>query len=111
MNEHMDDVVPTASGEHTVALRLYFLVFAALLVLLALTVAVAYLDLGIWSVVIAVTIATIKALLVILYFMHARYSSRLILLFATLGFATLGVMFLLTFGDYLTRTMLPLLTP
>jgi len=111
MNEHMDDVTQTELGEHTIALRVYFLVFVALLLLLALTVAVAYLDLGIWSVVIAVTIATLKALLVILYFMHVRYSSRLIWLFATMGFAALGVLLLLTFGDYLTRTALPLLAP
>jgi len=71
--------------------------------LLALTVAAAYVALGRWSVVLAMMIATVKALLVILYFMHALYRSRLIWLFAGLGFAWLGIMIVLTVSDYLSR--------
>ena len=68
-----------------------------------ISVGVAYLDLGLWRIVLAVTIAAVKALLVILYFMHARYSSRLIWLFAGVGFAWLGIMIVLTMSDYLSR--------
>lgn len=89
--------------EHESNVRTYLLVFVALLVLLGLTVGVAYLDLGVWSIVLAMTIATVKALLVILYFMHARSSSRLIWLFAGVGFAWLGIMIVLTMSDYLSR--------
>ena len=89
--------------EHESSVRTYLLVFVILLILLGLTVGVAYLDLGLWSIVLAVTIATVKALLVILYFMHVRYSSRLIWLFAGVGFAWLGIMIVLTMSDYLSR--------
>lgn len=95
--------VQAAQSEHESSVRTYLLVFAALLILLAFTVGAAYLDLGIWSIVLAMTIATVKALLVILYFMHARYSTRLIWLFAGLGFAWLGIMIVLTLSDYLSR--------
>lgn len=111
MTHHPEPTAPITSlpdeqseqTEHESSVRTYLLVFVALLVLLALTVGVAYLDLGLWSIVLAVTIATVKALLVILYFMHARYSTRLIWLFAGVGFAWLGIMLVLTMSDYLSR--------
>jgi cytochrome c oxidase subunit 4 len=82
----------------------YYLVYAALMVLLLLTVAVAELGLGVWGVLIALTIAIVKALLVILYFMHLRYSSRLTWLFAACGFAWLGILMVLAISDYLSRS-------
>jgi cytochrome c oxidase subunit 4 len=84
--------------------RVYFIVYFALLILLALTVAVAQVDLGVWSTVVAMTIAVVKALLVLLYFMHLRYSSRLIWLFAGAGFVWLLIMLTYTLTDYLSRT-------
>lgn len=90
-------------AEHAMTPRGYFLIYLALLVLLGLTVAVAYLHLGVWSVLLAVSIATIKALLVMLYFMHLRHSSRLIWLFAAMGFGWLGIMIVLTMSDYMSR--------
>ncbi|MEZ4728566.1 MAG: cytochrome C oxidase subunit IV family protein [Caldilineaceae bacterium] len=83
--------------------RGYVLVFIILLVLLALTVTVAYLDWGVWSMILALLIASTKALLVILYFMHVRYSSRLIWIYAAVGFIWLGILIVLTLSDYLTR--------
>jgi cytochrome c oxidase subunit IV len=83
--------------------RTYFIVYLALLVLLVLTVAVAYVHLDGWSVVLALTIAIIKALLVILYFMHVRYSDWLTWLFAGAGFLWLGILLVLTISDYLSR--------
>jgi cytochrome c oxidase subunit 4 len=93
---------PTLHEEH-VSLRTYYLIFGALLVLLVLTVAVAYLDLGGWGIALALLIATVKALLVILYFMHVRYSNPLTWLFVASGFAWLVILIGLTFSDYLSR--------
>jgi cytochrome c oxidase subunit 4 len=82
-------------------------VFAALMVLLGATVAIAYIHLGKLNIVAAVTIAFIKATLIILYFMHVRYSSRLLWIFVGAGFFWLGILFALSFSDYLTRGWLP----
>jgi cytochrome c oxidase subunit 4 len=90
-------------SEQTITTRGYILVFGILLVLLALTVAVAYVDLGVWSTVLAIAIAGLKALLVILYFMHVRYSSHLTWLYAAVGFIWLGILIVLTLSDYFTR--------
>jgi cytochrome c oxidase subunit 4 len=90
-------------SEHVVPLRLYIAIFASLLGLTALTVYVAFLDLGPLNTVVALTIAVVKAFLVVLFFMHVRYSSRLTWVFAAAGFVWLGIMFALTMADYGTR--------
>lgn len=82
---------------------IYYRVALALLVLFILTVAVAYVDLGALNIYIAVTIAVIKATLVILYFMHVRYHTRLTWIFASAGFLWLIILFSLTMSDYATR--------
>lgn len=84
-------------------LKTYYVVFAALLVLLVATVFVAELDLGAWNFLAAASIATVKAVLIILFFMHVRYSQPLIWLVAGAGFFWLAIMFALTMADYLTR--------
>ena len=61
-------------SEHIVSRKLYFTIFIALMVLTALTVWVANYDLRRWNAVVALTIAVTKGLLVVLYFMHVRYS-------------------------------------
>ena len=83
--------------------KMYFAIWAALMVLLALTWGIAQVDLGVFNVVVALTIAIIKMLLVILFFMHVRYSRGLTWLFAAAGFIWLMIMIDLTLGDYLTR--------
>ena len=83
--------------------RTYAGVFVTLLVLTYVTAQVAYFDFGRLNIVIALTIACAKALLVIAYFMHVRYASGLIRLFVVTGFFWLGILFVFTFGDYLTR--------
>ncbi|MEW6733368.1 MAG: cytochrome C oxidase subunit IV family protein [Acidobacteriota bacterium] len=89
---------------HIVPKKIYFSVFAALLVLTFVTVRVALVDLGRFNTVIALTIAVSKALLVILYFMHVRYSStRLIWVVIAAAFFWLGILIVLTLSDYLTR--------
>ena len=91
-------------GQHHLGpVRIYYGIFAILLVLTGVTVAVAYLDLGRLNAVAAIAIACFKALIVVLYFMHVKYSTRLIKLTVIAGLYWLGIIFALTLGDYLTR--------
>lgn len=82
-------------------------IYVALIVLLLLTVGGAHLSLGRFALFVALAIAVAKALLVIIYFMHIRYSSKVTWIFAGAGFLWLAIFFTLTFGDYLTRSWLP----
>jgi cytochrome c oxidase subunit 4 len=88
---------------HIIQKRVYFIIFGALMVLTAATVVVANFDLGKWNVIVALTIAVFKATLVVLYFMHVRYSSRLTWIFVCAGFFWLAIMVALTLSDYMTR--------
>lgn len=91
-------------SEHIVSLRVYLTVFLSLMVGTALTVWAGLQDFpGPLNVVVALTIAVIKAALVVLYFMHVRYSSRLIWVVFASALFWLGILFALTFGDYWTR--------
>lgn len=81
----------------------YIFVWLGLLALLLLTWAAAQLNLGPFNVVVALTIAVLKMLLVILFFMHVRGSSRLTWIFVAAGFIWLLIMIDLTLSDYLTR--------
>jgi len=97
-------------SEHIVEKKSYYGVFATLMVLLGATVTIAYIHLGELNIIAALTIAFIKATLIILYFMHVRYSSRLLWIFVGAGFFWLGILFALSFSDYLSRGWLPLPT-
>lgn len=88
---------------HVVPRSTYFGIFVALMVLTAVTVAVAFLDLGFANPVVALTIAVIKAALVVLFFMHMRWSSKLTWVFGGAAIFWLGIMFVLTLSDYATR--------
>lgn len=90
-------------AEHVTSRKVYFLVFAALMVLTLVTWLVAKVDLGWANDVVALTIAVVKALLVLLFFMHVRYSTRMTVLTATAGFFWLVILIGLTLSDYLTR--------
>ena len=91
-------------SEHIVSKKIYFVIFGVLMVGTILTVLVSKVDLGSqWNTVLALTIAVTKATLVVLYFMHVRYSSRLTWVIVTAGFFWLGIMFVFTFSDFLTR--------
>ena len=90
-------------SEHIVPRKTYFSVFAALLVGTAITVAAANINFGRMNDVIAMTIAVTKMMLVLLFFMHVRYSSRLIWVIVVAGFFWLAIMFVFTAADYLTR--------
>ncbi len=91
------------STGHVLPLRIYLLVFFSLLILTGTTVAVAFVDLGPLNNVVAMGIAGLKASLVILFFMHVRYSSRLIALVIASGLFALVIMVGLTLADYATR--------
>jgi cytochrome c oxidase subunit 4 len=94
-------------SEHIVPLRIYVAIFSALLVGTALTVWAGFVDFpGQLNVIIALTIAVIKATLVVLYFMHVRYSSRLIWVIFASALFWLVILFALTFSDYWTRCWL-----
>ena len=90
-------------GHHVVPLRVYLAIFAALLVLTGATVAVAKLDLGALNNVVALGIATVKAVLVVLWFMHVKYSSRLTWVFVAAGFFWLFLLIAGTMQDYVGR--------
>ncbi len=89
---------------HVHPVKMYVSVFLALIAMTATTVIVAEIDLGALNVVMALSIAIVKALLVVLFFMHVKDSSRLIQLFVVAGFFWMAIMFGLTFNDYLTRS-------
>ena len=96
------------SHHHIVPIPVYLAIFAALLVGTALTVWVAYFDLGAMNIVVALAIAVTKASLVVLYFMHVKYSSPLVQLAACTGFVWLAFMIGFTFSDVFTRDWQPL---
>ncbi|HUE69734.1 MAG TPA: cytochrome C oxidase subunit IV family protein [Pirellulaceae bacterium] len=100
MNAHQEHA---DSADHHPAVSVYYVVFTALLILLAATVAVAQLDLEPLNFLAAALVATAKALLIMLFFMHVRYSPPLIWLVAFSGFAWLLILFAITLADYFTR--------
>ncbi len=85
------------------ATKVYLLIFAALMVLTATTVWVAFIDLGVMNDVVAMAIACTKATLVILYFMHVRYSSKLTWAFVAAGFVFLLILLAFILSDVMTR--------
>jgi cytochrome c oxidase subunit 4 len=88
---------------HIVPRKTYFSVFGALLVFTALTVTAANINFGKMNDLIAMTIAVIKMMLVLLFFMHVRYSSRLIWVIVASMFFWLLILLLLTITDYTSR--------
>jgi len=89
--------------EHVDSVKTYVLVFAALIFLTVATTAVAFVDLGPFSVVMALAIAVCKMLLVALFFMHVRHSTRLTRLVVLGGLLWLAILLLLTMGDMMSR--------
>ncbi|HKX28570.1 MAG TPA: cytochrome C oxidase subunit IV family protein [Blastocatellia bacterium] len=102
------------SEHHVVPIKYYIGVFLALMVFTIITVVIASIDLehyvnwGPANVVVALTVAVIKATLVVLYFMHVRWSSRLTQVIVIAGIFWLAIMLAFTLMDYLTRTGWPI---
>ena len=92
-----------AAPPHQAPLAMYFAVFGVLMVLTVLTVWVSRIDLGAMNTAVALAIAVVKALVVILWFMHVIHSPRLTWIVVIASFLWLAVLFVLLFSDYLTR--------
>lgn len=96
---------------HGASLKLYGGVFVALLVLTFVTVWAALHDFGSLNTPIALGIASLKASLVILYFMHVRWSSKLTWIYAGAGFLFLAILLGFTLSDYVTREWMQVYGP
>jgi cytochrome c oxidase subunit 4 len=106
MSEYHDAsnvVNPEHAEHHIVTPVTYMIVFATLLVFTGVTVGAAYVDLGILNPVVALAIACFKAVVVILFFMHVKYQSKLVKLTVASGFFTFIVLITMTLTDYMSR--------
>lgn len=88
---------------HVVPVKVYVTVFVVLLVMTATTTAVSSIDLGPWNTVVALAIALFKASLVVLFFMHLKYSPRLTHTVLLGGLLWLCILLALTLSDFMTR--------
>jgi cytochrome c oxidase subunit IV len=88
---------------HVSSIKLYVGIFLTLMALTAITIVAAYVNLGPWNKVVALGIASTKATLVVLYFMHVKYASRMTKLIVVSGFFFLMVLLSLTMLDYGSR--------
>ncbi len=95
------------SRPHVVPVKVYGIVFGILLLMTATTTAVSGLDLGPWNTVVALAIAVFKATLVVLFFMHMKYSPRLMGTVLIGGLFWLCILIVLTLSDFATRGWLP----
>ena len=89
--------------DHVTPLSVYIGIFGALMALTVITVAVAWVDLGTLNIVVALVVAVVKATLVVLYFMHLKYSSKLTWIVVGSGFFWLAILMGLLMADYATR--------
>ena len=87
--------------------KTYIGIFLTLMVLTAVTIAAAFMNLGVWNTPVALGIALFKAMLVIIFFMHARHSEKVVWVFIAVGFYWLGIMMLFTFSDFVSRGWSP----
>lgn len=88
---------------HVSPIKLYVAIFLTLMVLTTVTILVAYINLGPWNKVVALAIASFKATLVVLYFMHVKYASRMTKLVVITGFFFLAILLSETMVDYGSR--------
>jgi cytochrome c oxidase subunit IV len=95
----------TGEGEHPnhPGPKLYAVILTLLLICTALTAGVAYIDMGIFNPIVALAIAVFKATIVVLFFMHIRYSSKLVKLTVVSGIFTFIVLITMTLSDYISR--------
>ena len=95
-------------AEHIVPVKTYVVVFLILLGFTGLTTGVAYIDLGPFNTVVALAIAVVKMLLVILFFMHVKYSPKLTKLVIIAAFFWFGLLLTFTMADEFTRNWSPI---
>lgn len=94
-------------AQHILSRKISYIVYFILAALGMVQLGIAELDLGIYNTVVAFIIAAVMVGLIILYYMHVRYESRLMLAFAIAGFCWLAILMVITFSDYFTRGWLP----
>jgi cytochrome c oxidase subunit 4 len=94
---------PNEHAHHIVSPRIYVIIILALLLGTAITVWASYIDLGPWNPVIALAIACTKATLVVLFFMHVKYSTKLTKLTVGAGLFTFLALISMTLSDYISR--------
>ena len=94
---------PEHADHHIVSPTVYIIIFVSLLVCTGVTVGAAFIDLGILNPIIALAIACFKAGLVFLWFMHVKYSSRLVKMTLAAGFFTFLALITMTLSDYISR--------
>ncbi len=99
-----DDLHVAEDSHHIVTPMQYLMVYVALLIATGLTVGAAFIDLGAFNPILALGIACFKGVLVILFFMHVYYSSRLMKLTVSAGFFTFLVLIMMTLSDYMSRS-------
>jgi cytochrome c oxidase subunit IV len=106
MSEYHDAaniVNPEHASHHIITPVTYSIVFGTLLVFTGVTVGAAYIDLGIFNPVVALAIACFKAVIVIPFFMHVKYQSKLVKMTVGAGFFTFLVLVTMTLTDYMSR--------
>jgi cytochrome c oxidase subunit 4 len=94
---------PEHQEHHIVGPGVYSLVFGTLLFCTALTVVAAEIEMGVFNAVVALAIACFKGVIVILFFMHVKYQSKLIKMTVGAGFFTFLVLITMTLSDYISR--------
>ena len=88
---------------HILPTRIYYTIFSILMLCTFLTVWIAFFDLGPLNTIAALAIAVFKAVLVVLFFMHVKYSTRLTWVVVAGSVFWFGILIVLTLSDYLTR--------
>ena len=94
---------PEHAEHHIVGPKTYGIIFVTLLFFTGLTVKAAFIDLGILNPIIALAIASTKGVIVILFFMHVFYQSKLIKLTVISGFLTFLILVIMALSDYMSR--------
>ena len=101
--DHPADTQQADPMHHVTSIPLYIGIFLALMVLTAITIWAGMQDFGALNTIVALGIASLKATLVLLFFMHLRHSSRLTWVVVIVSFVMVGILFMMTYSDYLTR--------
>jgi cytochrome c oxidase subunit IV len=96
-------VNPEHIAHHIVSPAVYLMIFGVLMIGTLLTVGFAYLPMGPFNAAVAIAIACTKAVFVVLFFMHVKYSSRLVKLTVVSGFFTFLVLVIMSLSDYISR--------
>ncbi len=107
MSEHHEPHAPEGHDDalegHIVSPVVYIVIFFALLVGTALTIGASYIEMGPWNPIVAIAIAVAKATLVVLFFMHVKYSPKLTKLTVGAGVFTFLILVFMTLADYISR--------